>query len=80
MFAPGRSMFGETADARFLEEAPLPARSGGPVIREVSDDDEDKEDVAEEDTNEGERRHGRSGGQPIVQEPDEETQGIFDRG
>ncbi|OAY78422.1 hypothetical protein ACMD2_13276 [Ananas comosus] len=74
VFAPGRSMFGETADARFLEEAPLPARSGGPVIREVSDDDEDKEDVAEEDTNEGERRHGRSGGQPIVQEPDEETQ------
>ncbi|KAK1325767.1 hypothetical protein QJS10_CPA01g02662 [Acorus calamus] len=81
MFGPsmfGRSMFGEQNNSGFIEAQP-PQANRGPIIQELSSDDEEKqegesaEEVRDAEGKKGSsRKHARSNKEPFVQEPDEE--------
>ncbi|XP_008803995.2 uncharacterized protein LOC103717400 isoform X2 [Phoenix dactylifera] len=79
MFGPSifddrRSFFAQTSNAPFLEQAP-PPKPKGPIIKELSSDDEEggeeKTDMLKKDNP---RKHSRSSKEPYVQDPDEETE------
>lgn len=72
-FGPQRSMFGENNNAGFIEQAPQPSKSKGPVIKELSDE-EGEEEENDKQQKENPRKHSRSGKEPYVQEPEEETE------
>lgn len=70
MFPDQGTLFGETSNPWFLEQAPPANKSKGPVIEELSDDDGDEEKAGKEHK-ENPRKHSRPYGEPFVQEPDE---------
>ena len=62
----------------FLEQhqshqAPEPSTRRGPIIEELSSDDENEEGKEEKKGNP--RKHGRSSNEPLVEHPDDETEG-----
>jgi hypothetical protein len=61
----------------FIHQAPEPSRPKGPIIKELSSDDEDDAGAdREHDKNEGSsRKHQRTSKGPYVQEPDDEAEG-----
>ncbi|KAG1360745.1 myeloid leukemia factor 1 [Cocos nucifera] len=74
IFDDGRSFFGETSNAGFLEQAP-PPQSKGPIIEELSSDDEEGDgERTDKEKKNNPRKHSRSSKEPYVQDPDEETE------
>ncbi|THU63228.1 hypothetical protein C4D60_Mb01t13520 [Musa balbisiana] len=74
MFAGQGSLFGETSNAGFLEQAPPVNKSKGPIIQELSDDDDDdggEGEKADKEQKENPRKHSRTSKEPFVQDPDE---------
>jgi hypothetical protein len=63
----------------FTQQAPEPSRPKGPIIKELSSDDEDDaRDDKEDDKKEVNfRKHPRERKGPYVEEPDEEVEGQF---
>lgn len=74
MFPDQGTLFGETSNPWFLEQAPPANKSKGPVIEELSDDDGDEEKVGKEHK-EYTRKHSRPYEEPFVQEPNEAVEG-----
>ncbi|KAL6856889.1 hypothetical protein ACP4OV_018271 [Aristida adscensionis] len=82
MFGP--TMFGPQGDLNggmnyagsFIQQAPEPSRPKGPIIKELSSDDEDNANGEQEDeTNKGDsRKHPRTSKKPYVEDPDEEAE------
>ncbi|CAL9077062.1 unnamed protein product [Musa acuminata var. zebrina] len=70
MFADRGSLFGETSRVGFLEQAPYVNKSKGPIIQELSDDDNGGEETDKEQK-ENPRKHSRTSKEPYVQDPDE---------
>lgn len=54
-------------------QPPQPNRSRGPIIEELSSDDEKDEKESGEEKKENPRKHGRSCKEPIVEDPDDEA-------
>ena len=85
MFGPSTfgsrgSLFGDSSNAGFLEQqAPSPPnKSKGPIIKEISSDDEGNENEGNkiaDGKKENSRKHSRSSKEPHVQDPDEEVEG-----
>lgn len=76
IFNDGRTLFGETSNAGFLEQAP-PPKSKGPIIEELSSDNEEGDgDKTDKEKKDNPRKHSRSSKEPYVLDPDEETEGI----
>ncbi|TVU00727.1 hypothetical protein EJB05_10080 [Eragrostis curvula] len=81
----GSIMFGPQADLNrgmtnssgFIQQAPEPSRPKGPIIKELSSDDEDDASGdKEDDKNEGNlRKHPRTSKGPYVEDPDDEAEG-----
>ncbi|CAL9189502.1 unnamed protein product [Musa hybrid cultivar] len=72
MFAGRGSLFGETSNAGFLEQAPPVNKSKGPIIQELSDDDDGGEgEKADKEQKENPRKHSRTSKEPFVQDSDE---------
>jgi len=63
----------------FIQQAPEPSRPKGPIIKELSSDDEDDADDDKEDEkkNGNFRKHPRESKEPYVEDPDEEVEGQF---
>jgi hypothetical protein len=63
----------------FIQQAPEPSRPKGPIIKELSSDDEDGADDDKEDEkkNGNFRKHPRESKEPYVEDPDEEVEGQF---
>lgn len=78
MFGP--SLFGERAfidmnHGGFIEQqAPQSSKSKGPIIRELSDDEDNVEEESHEDDKDKKnpRKHSRLSKEPFVQDPDDE--------
>ncbi|XP_066352800.1 uncharacterized protein [Miscanthus floridulus] len=60
----------------FIQQAPEPSRPKGPIIKELSSDDEDGADYDKEDEkkNGNFRKHPRESKEPYVEDPDEEVE------
>nr|XP_010940972.1 myeloid leukemia factor 1 isoform X2 [Elaeis guineensis] len=68
------SFFGQTSNAGFLEQAP-PPKPKGPIVEELSSDDEEGDEEKTDMLNKGNpRKHSSSNKEPYVQDPDEETE------
>uniref|UniRef100_A0A1D1YD52 Myeloid leukemia factor 1 n=1 Tax=Anthurium amnicola TaxID=1678845 RepID=A0A1D1YD52_9ARAE len=74
IFGAGGSPFGDPVHTGFLEDqAQRPKKAKGPIIQELTSDDEIEELGEEgEEKKDNSRKHPRSGKEPYVQEPDEE--------
>lgn len=76
MFGPNRGGFLGGNVNSFENRAPLPtATSNGPVIQEISSDDEEENEVENNsatEKRENPRKHSRSRKEPYVQDPDDE--------
>jgi hypothetical protein len=78
MFRPQTDLSqGMSNSGGFIHQAPEPSRPKGPIIKELSSDDEDDAGAdREHDKNEGSsRKHQRTSKGPYVQEPDDEAEG-----
>jgi len=81
MFDSRGSLFGESSNAGFLEQqAPSPPnKSKGPIIKEISSDeevdDENEGNKIADKKKDNSRKHSRSSKEPYVQDPDEEVEG-----
>ncbi|WOL13056.1 myeloid leukemia factor 1-like [Canna indica] len=71
MFPSQQSLFSETSNAGFLEQPPPVNKSRGPIIQELSDDDEGEEGKSDKEQKENPRKHSRTSKEPLVQDPDE---------
>ncbi|RWW30267.1 hypothetical protein GW17_00005160 [Ensete ventricosum] len=71
MFADRGSLLGETSRAGFLEQTPYVNKSKGPIIRELSDDDNGEGEETDKEQKENPRKHSRTSKQPYVEDPDE---------
>ncbi|XP_077245134.1 glycine-rich protein isoform X2 [Tasmannia lanceolata] len=70
MFGSEGSFFVDSPNVGFLDnQVSQPNKSNGPVIQELSSDDE--EDEAEKEKNDNPRKHSRPSKEPFVQDPDE---------
>ncbi|XP_052166484.1 uncharacterized protein LOC127783282 isoform X2 [Oryza glaberrima] len=76
MFGPHGNVNGLSNTGGFLQQAPEPSRPRGPIIQELSSDDEDGADVNKEDEkrNDNPRKHPRMAQMPYVEDPDEDTE------
>ncbi|XP_062192090.1 uncharacterized protein LOC133895644 [Phragmites australis] len=77
MFGPqGDLSQGVSNGGGFIQQAPEPSRSKGPIIKELSSDDEDDADGNKEDEKEKGncRKHPRTSKDPYVEDPDEEVE------
>ncbi|XP_062195853.1 uncharacterized protein LOC133899004 isoform X2 [Phragmites australis] len=61
---------------RFIQQAPEPSRPKGPIIKELSSDDEDDASGDKEDEKQkgNFRKHPRTSKEPYVEDPDEEAE------
>ncbi|KAL0923347.1 hypothetical protein M5K25_007401 [Dendrobium thyrsiflorum] len=81
LFGHGGSIFGATSNAThrgFLQHGNLPPnRSEGPIIKELTSDDEEGEDEQNNDLEKkaNPRKHLRSDKNPYVEEPEEDVEG-----
>lgn len=73
MFGPPRGLIGVVMNAGgFQQHAPEPSRPKGPIIEELSSDDEDDSDANENDDKKANpMKHPRISKEPYVEEPDE---------
>ncbi|XP_006659068.1 uncharacterized protein LOC102720818 [Oryza brachyantha] len=76
MFGPHGNVNGMSNMGGFLQQAPEPSMPRGPIIKELSSDDEDGVDVNKEDEkrNGNPRKHPRMGQLLYVEDPDEDTE------
>ncbi|GFP81813.1 hypothetical protein PHJA_000324600 [Phtheirospermum japonicum] len=73
-FGSNGSPFMNPHTSGFLEHQPAqPNRSRGPVIEELNSDDEVDEKESGKEKKENPRKHGRSGKEPFVEDPDAEA-------
>ncbi|KAL6556886.1 hypothetical protein OROHE_006762 [Orobanche hederae] len=73
-FGSNRGPFMNPHASGFLENQPAqPNKSRGPVIEELNSDDEIDETGSETEKKENPRKHGRSGKEPYVEDPDDEA-------
>lgn len=77
MFSDRGSLFGETGNRVFLEQASQSNNSKGPVIEELYDDDDGQEEKSDKDQKENQRKHSKTCNEPFVQDPDEAVEGIY---
>lgn len=76
MFDPSLSIFGETRNTGFIEQAPPPSKPMGPIIKELnSDDEEEEEEKIDKQKKDNPRKRSLSSEAPDVQHPVEETEG-----
>ncbi|KAI0520203.1 hypothetical protein KFK09_007674 [Dendrobium nobile] len=81
LFGHGGNIFGASSNAThggFLQHGNLPPnRSKGPIIKELTSDDEEGEDEQNNDSEKttNPRKHLRSDKNPYVEEPDEDVEG-----
>ncbi|KAG8086671.1 hypothetical protein GUJ93_ZPchr0010g7794 [Zizania palustris] len=74
MFGPHGNINGVSNAGGFIQQAPEPDRPKGPIIKELSSDDEDDAAVNKEDEENGNpKKHPRMGQVPFVEDPDEEA-------
>ncbi|KAL6659535.1 hypothetical protein ACP70R_003575 [Stipagrostis hirtigluma subsp. patula] len=77
MFGPHRDLNGGMNNAgSFIQQVPEQSRPKGPVIKELSSDDEDDASGEKEDENKkgNFRKHPRTSKEPYVEDPDEEAE------
>lgn len=75
-FGPNGGPFMNPHASGFLEhQPPQPNLSRGPVIEELSSDDEKDGKESGKEKKENPRKHGRSSKEPIVEDPDDEATG-----
>ncbi|KAL3647268.1 hypothetical protein CASFOL_008236 [Castilleja foliolosa] len=73
-FGFNRGPFMNPHASGFLEQQPpQPNRSRGPVIEELNSDDEVDENGSGKEKKENPRKHGRSGKEPFVEDPNDEA-------
>ncbi|RZR74876.1 hypothetical protein BHM03_00045267 [Ensete ventricosum] len=77
MFADRGSLLGETSRAGFLEQTPYVNKSKGPIIQELSDDDNGEGEETDKEQKENPRKHSRTSKQPYVEDPDEVVEGVY---
>lgn len=82
MFGAGGSLFGDMPSSGFVQhQAPQPNSRRGPIIQELPSDNEEEEEEEEKEKSTKEkdnpRKHPRPSKEPLVQEPDDEIEGIF---
>ncbi|OEL27380.1 hypothetical protein BAE44_0011601 [Dichanthelium oligosanthes] len=67
---------GMSSASGFIQQAPEPSRPKGPIIKELSSDDEDdaRDDKEDEKKKGNFRKHPRESKGPYVEEPDEEVE------
>uniref|UniRef100_A0A0D9X3W6 Glycine-rich protein n=1 Tax=Leersia perrieri TaxID=77586 RepID=A0A0D9X3W6_9ORYZ len=76
MFGPHGNFNGASNPRGFLQQTPEPSRPRGPIIKELSSDDEDGAGMDKEDEKKTDnpRKHPRMGQVPYVEVPDEDTE------
>ncbi|KAG6478837.1 myeloid leukemia factor 1-like [Zingiber officinale] len=76
MFPDQGSFFGETSNPQFLEQGPSANMLKGPLIQELSDDDDNEEERNGKEKIKDTKNHSRTHKGPFVQEPDEAVEVI----
>ncbi|KAL5222512.1 hypothetical protein ABZP36_027225 [Zizania latifolia] len=76
MFGPHGDINGVNNAGGFIQQAPESSKPKGPIIKELSSDDEDDADVKKEDEKKhgNPKKHPRMGQVPYVEDPDEEAE------